>query len=346
MQTENRKIERLIQLLQANATIFVSGEKLAESLRVCRRTVCNWIHRLQAEGLEVEIKPRSGYRLIQVPDLLLPHLIKAELRTRVLGRVLHHFFRVTSTNDVAQELAQRGGAEGAIVIAEEQSQGRGRLGRLWFSEKGVGIYLSLILRPPLKPRQAPILNLAAAVAVSQAIEGACSLPTDIKWPNDVLIGGRKCCGILTEMSADIDRIKFIIVGVGINVNHKSFPRSLEGYASSLRLEGGRRYSRIEIVLSLLNNLERLYLDLLARGSDIVLDQWTQRSSYARGKEVSVDLGDRQIHGTTAGLSKEGALRIRLSNGQTEEVLSGDVVVWGMNVASDKRESYEQGQQCS
>ena len=222
---------------------------------------------------------------------------------------------------------RQGAAEGTLVLSEEQTSGRGRLGRSWISEKSLGIYLSLILRPPLKPLYAPMFNLAAAVAVSKAIEQTCSLAADIKWPNDILINGKKCCGILTEMSADLDQIKYLVVGIGINVNHPVFPKSLQEHASSLFLEGGRRFSRIEIILALLKDLEDLYLDFQKKGKELILEQWMQRSSFSRGKEVSVDMGDRQVHGTTVGLGREGTLRVKLPNGQIEEIMTGDVVVW-------------------
>jgi BirA family transcriptional regulator, biotin operon repressor / biotin---[acetyl-CoA-carboxylase] ligase len=327
LQADARKIDRFIQLLLANATVFVSGEKLSETLKVCRMTICNWVHRLQKEGLVIEVKPNIGYRLTQIPDVLLPHLIKRELRTKIFGRNIHHYFQVSSTNDVACHLAQEGAVEGTLVLSEEQTSGRGRLGRSWFSQKNLGIYLSLILRPPVKPLHAPVFNLAAAVAVSKVIEQACNLAADIKWPNDILINGKKCCGILTEMSADLDQIKYLVVGIGINVNHPVFPKFLQGQASSLFLEGGRRFSRIEIILALLKNLEDLYLEFQEKGRESILQQWMERSSFSCGKEVSVDLGDRQVHGTTLGLGREGTLRVKLGDGQIEEIMTGDVVVW-------------------
>jgi BirA family biotin operon repressor/biotin-[acetyl-CoA-carboxylase] ligase len=326
-QAENRRIDRLLQLLLANATIFASGEKLANSMNVSRMTICNWVHSLEEQGIAIEIKPKVGYRLTQVPDLLLPQLIRHELRTKLLGRSLYHYYQVKSTNDVAHQLAQQDAPEGALIMAEEQTHGRGRLGRSWFSEKNVGIYLSLILRPALRPRHAPLINLAAAAAVSQAIEKVCGLPTDIKWPNDVLINDKKCCGILTEMSADLDQIKYLVVGIGINVNHRAFPRALQRQASSLFLEGGRRFSRIDIVLALLKNLEDLYLQLQKGRREAIFEQWNQRSSFSQGKPVLIDLGDKQIHGTTIGIGKEGALQVQLSNGQLQEIMAGDIVVW-------------------
>lgn len=326
-QDDTRKIDRFIQLLLANATVFVSGEKLAETMRVCRMTICNWVHRLQKEGMAIEVKPKVGYRLTEVPDLLLAHLIKRELRTKTFGRNIQHHFQVGSTNDVAFQLAQEGAAEGTVVLSEEQTSGRGRLGRRWLSEKHLGIYMSLVVRPKLRPRHAPVLNLAVAVAVSKAIEQTCGLAADIKWPNDILVNGKKCCGILTEMTADLDQIKYLVIGIGINVNHARFPKSLEGQASSLFLEGGRRFSRIEIILALLKNLEDLYLEFQEKGREVILKQWMQRSSFSHGKEVSVEVSDRQVHGTTLGLGGDGALRVKLGDGQIEEIMTGDVVVW-------------------
>jgi BirA family transcriptional regulator, biotin operon repressor / biotin---[acetyl-CoA-carboxylase] ligase len=322
-----RKTDRFIQLLLANATVFVSGEKLAETLKVSRMTICNWIHRLQREGVAIEVKPQIGYRLTQVPDLLLPQLIKRELRSKVFGKNIHHYFQVKSTNDVAHELAQDGAVEGTLVLAEEQTAGRGRMGRSWFSEKNSGIYLSLILRPPVRPLDAPAFNLAAAVAVSRAIEQTCGISADIKWPNDVLINEKKCSGVLTEMSTDLDQIKYLVIGIGINVNHSVFPKSLQKQASSLYLEGGRRFSRIELILALLSHFEEIYFEARQKGKEWILKQWTERSSFSDGKKVSVDLGERQFHGTTCGLGKDGTLRVKLPSGQIEEVVAGDIVLW-------------------
>jgi BirA family transcriptional regulator, biotin operon repressor / biotin---[acetyl-CoA-carboxylase] ligase len=260
-------------------------------------------------------------------DLLLPYLIHPQLNTRRFGKSIFHHLRVTSTNDVAHELAQNGAEEGTLVLAEEQIQGRGRLARSWFSEKSSGIYASLILRPKIKPRYAAVLNLAVAVAASEAVEQVCGLPSDIKWPNDVLVNGRKCCGILTEMSAEPEEIKYIIAGIGINVNQHQFPQHLGQQASSLFLEGKQSYSRVEVLCRLLESFEQIYQELQSNGHAEVMKRWVCRSSYAWGKSVSVDLGGREIHGVTAGLSETGALHVRMADGRIEEVLSGDVVAW-------------------
>jgi len=260
-------------------------------------------------------------------DLLLPERILPHLRTQSFGRTIHHHDRAVSTNDLAHQFALAGASEGTLVLAEEQSSGRGRLGRTWASERFSGIYASLILRPEIEPREAPILNLAAAVAVSKGIRDVVRLETDIKWPNDVLVNGHKCCGILTEMSTELDKIQFVIAGIGINVNQMKFPPELENKASSLFLETKRVISRIEVLVSVLKRFEDLYAEFLRKGRSVVLEQWIQRSSYASGKKVIVESGSRRISGITVGLGDDGTLQVKTENGQIETVMSGDLVAW-------------------
>lgn len=258
---------------------------------------------------------------------LLPEKILPRLKTQTFGQTIHHFDQVASTNDLAHQYAMEGASEGTLILAEEQSCGRGRLGRTWTSERFSGIYASLILRPEIEPREAPILNLAAAVAVNNGIRDVVALETDIKWPNDILVNRKKCCGILTEMSAELDKIQFVIVGIGINVNQMKFPQELEDKATSLRLETHGEISRIEILVSVLERFEDIYAEFLRLGRSVVLKQWIQGSSYARGKKVIVESGSRRISGVTMGLGKDGTLQVRMENGQIETVMSGDLVAW-------------------
>jgi BirA family transcriptional regulator, biotin operon repressor / biotin---[acetyl-CoA-carboxylase] ligase len=250
-----------------------------------------------------------------------------QLHTRTLGRRVRHYDIIASTNDVAFQLALQGAEEGDVVVAEGQSAGRGRLGREWFSETGEGLYISLILRPAVSPRLTPILNLAVAVAVSRSLEKLCGLSVDIKWPNDILIQRRKCCGILTEMNADPERVRFLIAGIGINVSHRQFPPELMESATSIFLESNRHFSRESLLAVILNDFEGLYQRFLREGGKWVADLWAQRSSGAWGKRVSVDVGDRTVLGTTHGLSDIGALRVVTESGRTEEIVSGDVILW-------------------
>lgn len=261
-------------------------------------------------------------------DLLLPESILPHLKSRRLGTTIHHFLETGSTNDAARQLAEQGAPEGTLVLAEKQTQGRGRLGRSWISEPGAGIYASILLRPLLMPRDAAVLTLVAAVAASEAIEQACRLRADIKWPNDLLLSGRKCCGILSEMQAERDDIRYVIVGIGINVNHSVFPEELGQRATSLRIEGKQTYSRVAVLCEFLQRFELLYDELQQGRRAAVLQRWVDRSSFAFGKLVTVDLGSRKkLEGQTAGLSELGNLKVKLADGRVEEVMSGDIVAW-------------------
>ena len=261
-------------------------------------------------------------------DLLLPEFIYPRLKSHRLGKTIHHLLETGSTNDGARQLAEQGAPEGTLVLAEEQTQGRGRLGRSWLSERGAGIYASILLRPVLKPRDAAVLTLVAAVAGSEAIEHASGLNADIKWPNDLLLSGRKCCGILSEMQAERDDIRYVVVGIGINVNHSVFPEELGQRATSLRIEGKQTYSRVTLLCDFLLRFELLYDDLQRGSLSTVLQRWVDRSTFAFGKQVTVDLGSgRKLEGQTAGLSEVGNLKVKLADGHVEEVISGDIVAW-------------------
>ncbi len=218
-------------------------------------------------------------------DLLLPESILPHLKSRRLGTTIHHFLETGSTNDAARQLAEQGAPEGTLVLAEEQTQGRGRLGRSWLSERGAGIYASILLRPVLKPRDAAVLTLVAAVAASEAIEQACGLRADIKWPNDLLLSGRKCCGILSEMQAERDEIRYVIVGIGINVNHSVFPEELVSALRRCVSKESETYSRVAVLCEFLRRFELLYDDLQRGNRAAVLQRWVDRSSFAFGKQV-------------------------------------------------------------
>ena len=261
-------------------------------------------------------------------DFLRPDSIHAMLKTRRLGRIIHHFLETGSTNDVARQFAEQGAPEGTLVLAEEQTQGRGRLGRSWLSERGAGIYASILLRPVMKPHEAALVTLAAAVAASVAIEQAGGLKADIKWPNDLLLSGRKCCGILSEMQAEKGRDPYVIVGIGINVNHSVFPTELGQRATSLRIDRRADLLPRRRAVRLLRRCELLYDDLQRGNRAAVLQSWVERSSFAFGKQVTVDLGSgKKIEGQTAGLNELGNLRVKLADGRVEEVMSGDIVAW-------------------
>lgn len=320
------ELDRLVQLLADPQKETWSKAELAHSMEMSPENVSAVLVRLQAEGLSLECSNRL-VRLIAARDFpvaarVLPHLSNNGLDWRY-----HHYLRINSTNDAARCLAEAGAAEGTVVVAEEQTDGRGRLGRAWFSRKTQDVLLSLVLRPDMDPVMAPGLSLVVGLAASQAIRQVAGICTDLKWPNDVFTLGRKCCGVLTEMNADHGKIHFVIVGVGINVNGTSLSGSISGLASTLEQATGFTISRARLVAAFLNHLEALYLVFLDKGLGPLLERWVVSSSFVRGHEVVISKPGGLIRGITDGLSQQGALRIRTDDGMVEEVVAGDVVQW-------------------
>ncbi len=323
--TTDRKIDKLIHLLVKNATVVVPGPKIASEIGVTRSTVWVYIEKLRALGVEIKGHPSSGYQLQKLPDILAPSLIRPELGDNQIGHRIVHYFRTDSTNNAALAMAAKGAGHGTVVLAEEQTAGRGRFGRAWFSERGNGIYVSIILRPPLAPAAAPMMTLMAAVATHQSLSTTTGLPVDIRWPNDVLVNGKKVCGILTEMNAEVDRLHAVVIGIGINVNHSEMPEELSGIATSLSIEGGKTYSRSHLLVTLLKELERKYHLLLDEGSAAIARRWTAASTFAEGRRVRVRTGSREFVATTAGLEPSGALRVLCEDGQEEAMVSGEIL---------------------
>lgn len=321
----DRRIDKLIYLLVKNATVVLPGPKIASHIGVSRTTVWDYIQKLRSMGIEIKGHTSSGYQLRKLPDILAPSLIQPEMGENAIGHKIIHYFRADSTNDIALTLAAEGAAHGTVVLAEEQTAGRGRLGRNWYSEKSSGIYASVILRPLLSPAAAPALPLMAGVAAHRAISATTGLAVDIRWPNDLMVNNKKVCGILTEMSAELDRLHHVVLGIGINVNHSAMPSELGAIATSLRIEGARIYSRAQILVTLLKELEKYYQMLLDGGSGPIARAWAKVSSYAEGKKVRVLSGGGEFRAVTAGLDPGGTLRIRRENGMEESLVSGEII---------------------
>jgi len=320
----DHKIDRLVHLLVRNATVVVPGPKIASEIGVSRSTVWEWIEKLRELGVAIKGHPRHGYQLEKLPDVLVPSLVRAELPNAEIGHKVIHYFRTESTNRVALELGAQAAPHGTVIVAEEQTAGRGRLGRCWYSEKSSGIYASIVLRPPMPPAAAPILTLLAGVAAHDAVRSATGLSGDIRWPNDLLVNGKKVCGILTEMKAEVDRLHMIVLGIGINVNHTSMPDELREIATSLALEGGRHYSRLQILAELLRDVERYYHMHLNEGNAAIVREWSAASSYADGKRVQLKAGGCEASGITEGLDASGALKIRRDDGRQELLVAGEI----------------------
>ncbi len=320
----DRRIDKLLALLTEHPMVVLSGAKIARQIGVSRSAVWHWVQKLRGLGVQIKGHLKTGYQLETTPDILVPLLLRQRLEGTPFARRIHHFFRTDSTNSVALQLAADGEPHGALVVAEEQTAGRGRLGRAWFSEKTSGIYLSILLRPTLALQQAPLLTLAAGLAARDAVVESTGLGVDLRWPNDLLINGKKFCGILTEMQAEADRLRHVVVGIGINVNHTKMPAELEAIATSLRRAGVRTYSRLEIVVGLLRAFDRYYNQLLDQGAAPLIARFGEVSSYAQGKRVRVAAPREEFSGTTAGLDAMGCLLVRRNDGQTVPVLAGDI----------------------
>jgi len=318
----DRRIDALLALLADNAIIVISGAKIARQIGVSRGTVWRWIEKLRALGVRVKGHARTGYQIEKVPDILAPKLLHRRLQPGPFGKRIHHFFKIDSTNSLAMTLGELGEPHGTVVIAEEQTAGRGRAGHSWHSEKTNGIYMTVLLRPPVSPQQAPLITLVAGLAVRDAVIEQTGLTPDLRWPNDLLFGRKKFCGILTEMNAEQDQIHFVAVGIGINVNHERIPADLSGIATSIQIETQRVQSRVEIVARLLRHLESYYNRFVNEGPEAIVARFSEVSSYARGKRVRIESVSEAYTGTTEGLEPSGLLRVRRDDGRVLPVIAG------------------------
>jgi BirA family biotin operon repressor/biotin-[acetyl-CoA-carboxylase] ligase len=306
----------------------VSGAELSRQLGVSRAAVWARIEALRGLGYDIEASPHLGYRLLSAPDLLHADDLHSRLgRTRIIGRDIRVFEETTSTNDLIARLAGDGMKEGAVVFAEAQSRGRGRLGRRWISPARKGLWFSILLRPDLAPQAATQLTVAAATALARAIALQTGLVPEIKWPNDILIGGKKVAGILTELTAELDHVKEVVLGIGVDVNLDAgeMPRELRKTATSLKIESGQAVDRAELAVAILRELDEDY-ERIRRGQfELVAAEWQQRCGTL-GREVCIRIGDRVIRGRAEALDGEGALLLRTQHGHLERIIGGDVTM--------------------
>ncbi len=326
--TTDKRLAGLLTLLAENATIVISGARIANEIGVSRARVWQWVEQLRELGVKVKGQRATGYFLERVPDILTPDTLRQRLKGSLFGKRIFHFFKTDSTNSVALELGHAGEPEGAVVLAEEQTAGRGRVGRAWHSERAAGIYVTVLLRPKLAPVQAPLLTMMAGLSAHAAVEALTGLTVDLKWPNDLVVRGKKAGGILTEMHAEPGQVRLVIVGIGLNVNQEKFPGELASTATSLRMETGKPQSRMEILLRLLREFENDYNRLQREGVASVVRRFEAISSYAKGKRVRVTNGMESYVGTTAGLGPEGLLQVARDDGRVTTVIAGDVAEAG------------------
>ena len=320
--------ERILALLKQSGG-YVSGQELCESLGVSRTAVWKAVNALKESGYEIESVTNRGYRLKESPDVLLAEEVKSLLDTEWFGREILYFDTVDSTNNEIKRQAEQGGKEGLLAIAESQSAGRGRHGRMWQSPAGSGIWMSFLLRPDITPEQAAGITLVSAMGVAAAVREELGLPAQIKWPNDIVINGRKLTGILVELSTDMESINYVAVGIGINVNNSSFPEEIRDKATSLSAECGHRVKRSGIVASFGKHFERCYKIFMEDGDMRRLREEYEAALVNKDAEVIIIDADREKRRRALGINDAGELIVEDSDGNTENIRAGEVSVRGV-----------------
>lgn len=307
---------------------YCSGEEISNQIGVTRAAIWKAIKKLQADGYEIQSSTKKGYKLLVSPNIVTPNEVKEHLKTEYLGQNIHYEEKIGSTNDKAKELANLGAEEGFLVIADQQTGGKGRLGRRWESPARAGIWMSLILRPNILPQQASQITLIAGLCMCETLQGITGLKASIKWPNDIVISGKKVCGILTEMSAEMDGIKYIILGIGVNVNMTEFPEELP-YASSLALESGIEYSRKAIIDDFLERFEKEYNEYKQIPYlDTIRDRY-EKNCITVHKQVKLIKKSEEVVAEVIGITEDGGLKVRHVDGTIEAIVSGEVSVRGL-----------------
>ena len=306
----------------------VGGTELSHKLHVTRAAIWARIEDLRALGYDIEASPHLGYRLLSAPDALYADdLISRRGRTKVVGRDIRVFQETTSSNDVIARMARDGLKEGVVVFAESQTKARGRLGRRWIAPARKGLWFSVLLRPELRPLETTRLTISSATALRRAINGQTGLMAEIKWPNDILVGGKKTAGILTELYAELDQVKYVILGIGIDVNMNAadFPLELRSLATSLKLELGKAVSRPELAVRVLHELDCDYNRICSGRFGEVAEEWQEHCSTI-GHDVVIRTGKREIRGRAESLGDDGALLLRTEHGHLERITGGDVTL--------------------
>jgi len=306
----------------------VSGAELSQKLGISRAAIWARIEALRQLDYDISASPHGGYKLVSVPDVLHADDLRSLLEEdAVIGRDIQVFEETGSTNDIVEKLARDGVPEGVVVFAESQTQGRGRLGRKWFSPPRKGLWFSVLLRPKLRPQAATQFTVAAATALARAVRQVAGLDAQIKWPNDLLLHGRKVAGVLTELNAELDQVKYLILGIGVDVNLTSaeLPRELHETATSLRIEAGQCVPRAELAAAILRELDFDYARIRQNRFGELSDEWEKQCTTI-GHRVSIRIGERNISGFVESLDADGALLLRTEHGRLERIIGGDVTL--------------------
>lgn len=319
--------EKILKVILDNEKEFISGEELSKKLGISRTAIWKHIRILRSQGYNIESVNKKGYRLVDEPtDLLNPQNIYRNLKTKFIGKNALHFETIDSTNNYAKKIGNEL-IDGSVIISEEQTKGKGRLGRVWESKAGEGIWMSIILKPNIIPNKAPFITLIAGASIVKALN-ILGVDAKIKWPNDITINNKKLSGILTELSAEIERVNYIVVGIGMNVKDTDFEEELQDKATSLYKEN-YNVSRVDIVKEILCQFEKLYLDYIEKDDKKeVLDICRQYSAIIN-KEIYVIKNDQKELVDCIGINEEGNLIIKNKDGNLEEIMSGEVSIRGV-----------------
>lgn len=307
----------------------VSGQELSERMGISRTAVWKHIRALEEEGYGIEAVNRKGYRLVGVPDTIASREVGSRLTTQRMGREIRYFSVIDSTNQYAKRIAEEGAPDGTLVIADEQTAGKGRSGRHWVTPPGEAASFTLVLRPNLAPEKISMVTLVMGLAVANAVRRLYGLEAGIKWPNDVVVNGKKLCGILTEMSAEIGEVHYIVIGAGINANLTFFPEEIRSTAASLKLELGKDVNRAELIATVMEEFERLYSLFEEHGSLEDLRDEYNNICVNRDRPVRVLDPKGEYTGTARGIDDKGILRVEMEDGTIREVGSGEVSVRGI-----------------
>ncbi|CAM4400509.1 BirA family biotin operon repressor/biotin-[acetyl-CoA-carboxylase] ligase [Paenibacillus endophyticus] len=317
--------EPLLQLFVDKPGEYVSGEVISQELGVSRTAIWKQIRKLEGAGYQFEASRRLGYRLLSIPDQLSVEALSSRLDAQTFGKTLHWFDTVESTQNLARAAAEEGAEEGTLFIAEQQVSGRGRMGRGWVSPRGKGVWMSMVLRPSVPIHFAPQLTLLTAVALCRSLKRLTSLPIGIKWPNDLLIDGKKISGILLESAAEDERLRYVIAGIGISVNLEQldYPAELLDKATSLRISSGTKWDREDVIADFLKEWEQLYFLYQEQGFGLIITLW-EALSVSLGKSVRLVTPQGEMVGVPIGLDDSGAIRIKLADGTIKPVFSAEM----------------------
>lgn len=316
---------RLIAILSENTEQYISGQEISESLNISRNSVWKHMKALENDGYEIEGVPRKGYRINKLPDKVSDNTIKWGLETKWLGQSIIHKQSAASTQLLIHKAAQDDAVHGTVAIADEQTMGRGRMNRKWHSVDKKGMWLSLLLRPEILPQQAPQLTLLTATVLADVIQSHTELKPLIKWPNDILLNSKKAAGILTEMQAEQDRIQYIVIGIGININHteQDIPQDIENKATSLQIETGEEWSTQRFIQYFLEEFEIAYDRYLENGFSEVKTKW-ESYGFKIGEKIKITSLKEEREAIFNGIAEDGALLIKSKTGEVSKLYSGEI----------------------